>query len=359
MCKHFILFNTAVCGLLCFSACATPGSTHVNGYTDTTIIQPAVITEPVRFDSDDPAIWVNPANPAQSLVIGTDKSAEGALYVFDLQGKIKKIVPHLQRPNNVDIGYGLLINGKRIDYAVTTERITHKLRFFSLPDMEPIDDGGIPIFEGETGNQYRDGMGIAVYTSKTGEQYAIAGRKTGPLEGGYLWQYRLSDNGNGKLTATLVRKFGRYSGKKEIEAIAVDNEAGYVYYSDEQYGVRQYYADPEKGNEELSVFGTTGFTEDHEGISIYKTSPTKGYILVSDQGANKFHIFNREGTSHRLLKVVKVSASHSDGSDIVSIPLNDTFQHGMFVVMSDDRTFHYYRWEDIAGKQLEVVPTKK
>lgn len=369
MTKRNILFFTAVPGLLCFLACARPvtkannnGNTAINAnaYTDTVnAIQPAIITEAVQFDSDDPAIWVNPADPAQSLVIGTDKSADGALYVFDLKGKIKQVVRGLQRPNNVDIAYGLLLNGKRVDYAVTSERITHKLRFFSLPDMQPIDDGGIPIFEGETGKQYRDLMGIAVYTDKKGQQYAIAGRKTGPQDGTYLWQYLLSDNGAGKVKATLVRKFGHYSGKKEIEAIAVDNEAGYIYYSDEQYGVRQYYADPEKGNDELSLFGTTGFTEDHEGISIYKTSPKKGYLLVSDQGANKFHIFSREGTKHTLLKVVKVSASHSDGSEVVNIPLNDTFRHGLFVVMSDDRTFHYYRWEDIAGKQLEFAPTKK
>ncbi|MBS0031238.1 phytase [Chitinophaga sp. 22321] len=363
MTQRNILFFTAVPGLLCFLACARPVSKAVsnsNAYTDTPItIQPVIVTAPVQFDSDDPAIWINPANPAQSLVIGTDKDADGALYVFDLQGKIKQVVPHLQRPNNVDIAYGLLLNGKRTDYAVTTERITHKLRFFSLPDMQPIDDGGIPVFEGETEKQYRDLMGIAVYTDKKGQQYAIVGRKTGPKDGTYLWQYRLSDNGTGKVKATLVRKFGHYSGKKEIESIAVDNEAGYIYYSDEQYGVRQYHADPEKGNEELACFGTTGFTEDHEGISIYKTTAGKGYILVSDQGANKFHIFSREGTTHKLLKVVKVSAGHSDGSDIVNIPLNDTFQHGLFVVMSDDRTFHYYRWEDIAGKQLQLAPTKK
>ncbi|AIL45525.1 phytase [Elizabethkingia anophelis] len=47
-------------------------------------------------------------------------------------------------------------------------------------------------------------------------------------------------------------------------------------------------------------------------------------------------------------------ANKSDGSDMVSIPLNATFRHGLFVVMSDDKTFHYYRWEDIAGEELDV-----
>lgn len=325
------------------------------------IIQPAVITEPVKYDTDDPAIWVNKADPARSLVIGTDKDADGALYVFDLQGKIiqEKVVHGLKRPNNVDVSYGLLLNGKPTDIAVTTERMTHKLRIFSLPDMKAVDNGGLEIFEGETTAEYRDGMGIAMYTAKDGKMYAIAGRKTGPLTGGYLWQYLLADDGTGNVKATLVRKFGEYSGKKEIESIAVDNELGYVYYSDEQTGVRQYYADPAKGNAQLAIFGTTGFTADHEGISIYKLNDQTGYILVSDQGANRFQIFSREGTAahpfeHRLLKIADVKATQSDGSDVVNVPLNSTFKHGLFVVMSNDKTFHYYRWEDIAGKELKT-----
>jgi 3-phytase len=324
-------------------------------------IKPVVITEPVLYDTDDPAIWINPADPAKSLIIGTDKNSEGALYVFDLQGKIirDKVVRGLKRPNNVDLAYGLMLGGKPTDIVITTERMTHKLRIFSLPDMKPVDNGGIDAFVGETGFEYRDLMGISIYTSKDGKMYAIAGRKNGPQTGGYIWQYLLSDDGTGNVKATLVRKFGKYSGKKEIESIAVDNELGYIYYSDEQVGVRQYYADPQKGDEELSIFGTSGFNADHEGISIYKLTDKTGYILVSDQGANRFQIFSREGTKanpfeHKLLKIANVTARQSDGSDVIATPLNDTFKHGIFVVMSNDKTFHYYRWEDIAGKELKV-----
>ncbi|MDI9879527.1 phytase [Flectobacillus longus] len=325
-----------------------------------TIIKPVVITDSVKHDTDDPAIWINPQNPSKSLIIGTDKNQDGALFVFDLQGKIqsKKVVRGLKRPNNVDIEYGLKIGGKKVDIAVTTERMTHQLRIYSLPDMKPIDNSGIPMFEGETGTEFRDLMGIALYKNSKGKIYAMVGRKNGPTTGGYIWQYELSDNGKGQVKATFIRKFGSYSGKKEIESIAVDDALGYVYYSDEGIGVRKYYAEPSKGDQELALFATKGFSEDHEGISIYQTSARKGYILVSDQGANQFHIFPREGSvqnphEHPELKVVKVEAKQSDGSDITAIPLNKTFKKGLFVVMSDDKTFHFYRWEDIAGKDLK------
>jgi 3-phytase len=357
----YLNISLLVLGVFGYAACQSQGQTA--GGPATAMVKPVVVTEPVQFDSDDPAVWINPADPAQSLIIGTDKDANGALYVFDLAGKIQKdkVVKGLQRPNNVDIAYGLVLNNKPVDIAVTTERITHKLRIFSLPDMRPVDKGGVPVFEGETMPEYRDLMGIAMYKNKAGQLYAIVGRKTGPLNGGYLWQYLLEDDGTGAVKATLVRKFGKYSGKKEIESIAVDDALGYVYYSDEQFGVRQYFADPEKGNEELTVFATKGFAADHEGISIYHLSDSTGYILVSDQGANCFQVFSRQGTAqqpyeHKLLKVVKVSATQSDGSEVVSVPLNKEFKHGLFIAMSDDKTFHFYRWEDIAGKELQQIP---
>ncbi|GAB4030903.1 phytase [Spirosoma gilvum] len=322
------------------------------------VVQPVVITDTVRHDTDDPAIWINPADPAKSLVIGTDKDQDGGLYVFDLNGKIVQEVHNLKRPNNVDIAYGLKLASKPTDIAVTTERFTHKLRVFSLPYMQPVDNGGLDMFVGDTAEGFRDLMGIALYKSPSGVLYAMVGRKTGPTQGGYIGQYKLEDDGSGHVKATLVRKFGNYSGKKEIESIAVDNELGYVYYSDEGVGVRKYYADPERGNAELALFAKTGFAEDHEGISIYKTGPKTGYLLVSDQGANQFHIFRREGESghpneHNLLKIVKVAAQVSDGSDVTNVSLGKQFPHGLFVAMSEGKTFHYYRWEDIAGKDLK------
>lgn len=322
------------------------------------VIQPIFVTDTVRHDTDDPAIWINPADPSKSLVIGTDKDQDGGLYVFDLKGKIVREVHSLKRPNNVDVAYGLMLNGKPTDIAVTTERFTHKLRIFALPDMTPIDNGGLEMFTGDTTDGFRDLMGIALYKNPKGVLYAMVGRKSGPTDGSYIGQYRLNDDGAGQVRATLVRKFGAYSGKKEIESIAVDNELGYVYYSDEGVGVRKYYADPDKGNQELALFAKTGFSEDHEGISIYKTGPGTGYILVSDQGANQFHIFRREGEAghpneHKLLKIVRVAAQISDGSDVTSTPLGKQFPHGLFVAMSEGKTFHFYRWEDIAGSDLK------
>lgn len=66
--------------------------------------------------------------------------------------------------------------------------------------------------------------------------------------------------------------------------------------------------------------------------------------------------WTREGTAnnkhdHPELKIVKTSTVESDGSDVTSVSLPG-FPTGLFVAMSDDRTFQIVSWEDMAGKDL-------
>ena len=356
--QRFYTGNLLGLGMLFLFSCSSSKKDQTSEVSaESNLIKPLYTTGQVEYDTDDPAIWINPQDPSQSLIIGTDKDSLGGLYVFDLKGRIidSLVRKGIQRPNNVDLGYGFALGESRVDFAVTGERITSKLRFYSLPEMQEIVPGGISIFEGETGPDFRDLMGVAVYQSpKTGKSYVIAGRKNGPTDGTYLWQYEMVDN-SGILGLSLVRKFGNYSGKKEIEAIAVDSELGYIYYSDEGAGVRKYYAEPDQGNGELAFFGQEGFADDHEGISIYKTGPETGYILVSDQGANLFHVFPREGEStnahsHPLLAKLPLSTISSDGSEVTEKALGQDFPNGLFVAMSDDKTFQIYRWEDLMNE---------
>jgi len=317
-------------------------------------VKPTTVTQALPHDTDDPSIWIHPTDASKSIIVGTDKDTDGGLYAFDLNGKILKKSITLKRPNNVDIAYGLLIDGKKVDIAVTTERESNKIRIFSLPDLTPIDNGGIEVFEGES---LRDPMGIALYTRPGDKKiFAIVGRKSGP-SGSYLWQYELS--GSGKFaTAKVVRKFGDYSGKKEIEAIAVDNELGTVLYCDEQFGIRKYKADPAlNDNKELALFGKTGFKADNEGIAIYKKTDSTGYILVSNQQDNTFMVYPREGAKgnpneYPLLAEIPTSTIECDGADVTSINLGGKYQNGLFVAMSNGMTFHYYAW-DLMQKRID------
>ena len=122
-------------------------------------LQATIITEKVKHDTDDPAIWINKANPSQSLIIGTDKDADGALYAFNLSGKVVKRVGGIKRPNNVDIAYGITLNGKKIDIAkmrlnTYDNRLEYQegeqVKLFTLPVTEyavDAEDGAIRLFK--------------------------------------------------------------------------------------------------------------------------------------------------------------------------------------------------------------------
>ncbi|MGO3109981.1 MAG: hypothetical protein ACTIJ8_16085 [Sphingobacterium sp.] len=83
------------------------------------------------------------------------------------------------------------MGGKKTNITVVTERDTDKIRVFSLPNLAPIDDGGIPVFEAE---REKSPMGIALYTradTSGNKIYAVVGRKTEP-SGTYLFPIRTS-----------------------------------------------------------------------------------------------------------------------------------------------------------------------
>ncbi|GMN09782.1 hypothetical protein MTsPCn9_18250 [Croceitalea sp. MTPC9] len=314
-------------------------------------IEPDVITAFTLNDTDDPAIWVNSDDASKSIVFGTDKETNGAIYAFDLDGKIieEMTIRDIERPNNVDVEYGFQLNDStQTDILVFTEREKHQIRIFSVPDMKPLDNGGFSVFVDETGFEQNLPMGISLYKSpKDTKIYAIVGRKKGP-KNNYLYQYELNTDSKG-VKANLIRKFGEFSGQKEIEAIAVDDEKGFIYYADEGVCIRKYYAEPSMGNKEISCFGGDKFLDDIEGIAIATYPNGEGCLIVSNQQQGEFNIFSRKDNS--FIKAVNLNTTETDGCEVVTTPLNDTFPNGLFVAMNDEKNFYFYDLNRILDNQ--------
>jgi 3-phytase len=112
----------------------------------------------VSSDADDPAIWVAPTDVGRSLILATDKvERRGGLYVFGLDGKLRQVITPLDRPNNVDVEYGLALGDRRVDIAVLTERKQHRLRVFEIPAdggaLRDLAPSGIPVFQNQVGER--------------------------------------------------------------------------------------------------------------------------------------------------------------------------------------------------------------
>ncbi|MHA7942702.1 phytase [Formosa sp. 3Alg 14/1] len=333
------LLSIAVASV-CFTACKNT--------TTLPEIKPTLVSQKTPHDTDDPAIWVNKNNPAQSIVFGTDKDeVNGGVYAFDLDGKIinDKSLTGVSYPNNVDIEYGFALNDStKIDIMMFSEREKNQMRLYAVPDMTPLDNGGFPVFEDETDLELRRPMGISIYKNpETHKTYAIVSRKKGPTEG-YLYQYELITS-NSKVTAKLVRKFGTFSGQKEIEAIVVDDALGHVYFSDEGVGIRKFYADPAKGDAQISMFGSEYFTDDIEGIALATYTNNEGFLIVSNQQDHSFNIFKRGDNSY--VKTLNLGTIETDGCDVTTQPLGSKYPNGLFVSMNDEKDFFFHSLDSL------------
>lgn len=330
-------------------------------------VAPDRVTDAVTDDPDDPALWIHPSDPARSLIVGTNKvqAPNGALVVFGLDGRARQTVAGIDRPNNVDIEQGVLLDGRVVDVAVTTERLQHRLRVFAI-DGERTDGrvltdvGSLPVLAGEVGD-FSEPMGIALYKRPSdGALFAIVAPKLGPKVG-YLWQYRVTGDGKGGVTGTLVRRFGHFSATGaapgepgEIEAIVVDDALGFVYYADERHGIHKWHADPDHAQaaQELAVFGTEGYRLDREGLALWTRPDGTGYLVSTDQipGGSIFKLYRREGDQtgshvHTVVAEAKTTADETDGLEATSVSLPG-FSKGLVVAMnSGPKNFALFSWE--------------
>ena len=333
------------------------------------ILAPVRQTMSVPHDPDDPAIWIHPTDPSKSLIFGTDKMpATGGLYVFGLDGSKRGVFAPLDRPNNVDVGYGFNLDGRKTDVAVVTERLKHRLRIFGIASdtgaVRDLAPDGVPILDRQIGDA-AEPMGIALYERPTdGAVFAIVAPKTGGLTN-YLWQYRLESR-DGMITARLVRRFGAFSGIGEIEAVVVDDALGFVYYADEQFGIRKWHADPDHADagKELAVLGRTGYQGDREGLAIYATPDGGGYLVSSDQipGGTRLMVYPRKGSGDRphdqpLVATIQTKADSTDGLEVTPRPLPG-FPSGILVMMnSSPRNFLVYDWQEV-DKRIRITSSR-
>jgi len=307
--------------------------------------------------ADDPALWVHPTDPEQSLLLGTDK--QGGLHVYNLDGSHRQLLADGGRPNNVDVLYGFRLEGHDVDLAVASMR--GKALGAKLWRIDPktrtlsdVTEGGIfKTFGG--GEPY----GCCTYRSATsGKHYFFINAKSGEVE-----QHLLEDAGQGKVRSKKVRTLRL---KSQPEGCVADNELGHLYVGEESVGVWKFGAEPDAGAEGKLVakVGEHGLTADVEGLTIYYARGGKGYLIVSSQGNDTFKVYTREGDNRFVLTINPKGGkiddvSDTDGICVTSCPTSKQFPKGVLVVQDGHnargkQNFKLYAWEDIAADRLLI-----
>ncbi len=310
-----------------------------------------------RADADDPAIYINANNAADSLVLTSVKNA--GLRVYDLSGKLlQEVNPGGIRYNNIDLQYGFKLGGESIDIAVASDRGNDKLAIFkinpnpSTPSkyLENISDRSLgtifqaPPFLAPYSSSSRSSYGLALYRSPiTNDYYVFTSRR----ETGDVAQFKLIDKGNGKIGAERVREFTIPSPtdterSAQTEGMVVDQETGFLYIGQEDVGIWKFQAEPNGSNtgkliDTVKALGGSYLSDDVEGLTIYYGKNGTGYLLASSQGDNTFVAYTREGNNDYLGNFAIGSngaidsVQESDGADVINIPLGPNFPYGLFV----------------------------
>jgi len=290
-----------------------------------------VETEPVSNAddaADDPAIWVNPADPSKSKLICSNK--ESGIVLYDLQGKTVDEYP-VGKINNVDVRQNIPLNDTiRIDIAAGSNRTDN-----SVTIMEIHVNGSLTnITARKIYSNFSEVYGFCLYHDlKNDEVYAIVNNKEGMVE-----QWRLFGTDSLKIDAELTRTFQAGTGG-QLEGCVGDDELGYLYIGEEDVGIWKFYAHPDSASTAIKVdnLSNPALKDDIEGLTIYYGENGKGYLIASSQGNNSFAVYRREGDnryigSFSIIDGEKIDGvSETDGIDVISIPLGSEYPSGIFI----------------------------
>ena len=334
-----------------------------NSQPNDAVVHTQVISAPVTGGmdaADDPAIWINPRNPADSLVLGADKGA--GLGVYDLDGRLLQFLAD-GRINNIDLRAGFSDIGALAHIAVGSDRTKMALAIYAIDEatrkVSRIDARTIPA-------EFHDLYGLCMYHSqRTGDLYAFATSADGRMH-----QWRLFPVAGNKVDAELVRRINIGS---VAEGCVVDDETGHLYVSEETVAVWRYGAEPGDGETRTAVARIEPggvLAEDLEGLAIYKTANGGGYLIVTSEGSDNYAVYDRKPPhAYRGSFWIRANAeagldgtSQTDGIEVTPMALPG-FPLGLMVAQDgrydESQNFKYVSWADIAAQlQLEDLPRR-
>ncbi|NBC84519.1 MAG: phytase [Bacteroidetes bacterium] len=342
-----------------FSQCQLSKNDETRETTIDSSIHAIAETDPVSSKkgedaADDPAIWVNPHDPTQSRVIGTNK--KGGLHVYDLAGNDLFFTP-LGLPNNVDVRSGFpMQNDKEIIIVGASDRSFNGM---SLMQFIPESDSLKEISADTVFTAVDEAYGFCLYNPGNGNDfYAFLNGKDGQVE-----QYRLTANNHHKIKATLVRTLQVPS---QPEGMVADDELGYLYVGEESSGIWKFYAHHDSTTVGWMIEDSRADKHDYivpdvEGLTLYKKDDGKGYLIASIQGSHSFALFTRKEnnfiTTFRITTNGIDGAEETDGVDVVSQALSTQYPKGLLVVQDgfnytpdsvlQNQNFKYVSWADV------------
>jgi myo-inositol-hexaphosphate 3-phosphohydrolase len=309
---------------------------------------------------DDPAIWIDPSNPANSAVIAADHD-DHSLTVYDLKGERLHKLP-LPHGNNVDVRPNFPFGGQNVPLVGLAG--SGLVSFYTLDPatrkLTSVTPGGATIKASALGGP--SGLhphGMCMYQSpKDGGFYAFVVDNHG-----IVLQLQITDGGNGKIAHSLVRTIDIQARPPEgnpdqTEACVADEETGSLFIAEQDWHIWRYGAEKDdptgvsdrvKVDDEVSEGGH--FVREAEGLAVVHPAGGPSYLIASSQ---KMEIPGRSN-SHGAFTIYQATppydfvrnvaivdspladgCENTDGIDATAASLGPDFPYGIFICQDNN-----------------------
>lgn len=345
-----------------------------------------------KADADDPAIWVSPTAPADSVVLGTLKN--GGLDVYALDGSLLQHVDAGKdgRWNNVDVVQGARIGDRVLDLAVVSDRGRDRLRVFAIdprgaaagarvvrdvtaPDAARVfsateaDVADQETAYGVAAGRLSDGSVRVLATRRHSTDFAVLDLVPGPAGTvGYRQRLRSSLPGSFAVPGGSWSPCEKPGEGPQMEGSVFDPTSGDWFVAQEDVGIWRISGDTwsrwlvdrvrdfgvpatwDEATESCRVTGAdpglggTRLSADAEGLTI--AHDRRGtHLFASSQGDSTFAVYSLRGRSAAYTGGFAVvesptadGAQHSDGAAVTTAALGPRFPHGLFVTQDGEST---------------------
>jgi 3-phytase len=322
---------------LAFTSCKTIKNTEAvndaNAYktakelqrTFTNTVNANFETTPVKADSpdgdsaDDPAVWLNAANPEKSLIFGSNK--QFGIHSYDLKGSEKQFVEYA-KINNIDIRQNVTLNGATYDILAGSNRTDKSIDIFVMDASGTI--ASKPDFQISTG--VVKPYGFCLYNN--GKQlFAFVNDKDG-----VIYQIEITKDKDNVFQAQQVRQLKVSS---QPEGMVADDAKKRLYVGEEMAGIHVFEAEPQAANRSFMMGGSTqnnkNIRYDIEGLALLPPH----YLIASSQGNFSYAIFNTQTHQYVTSFIIADSTSdgveETDGLEVFPHALGVAYPKGIFV----------------------------
>lgn len=307
-------------------------------------------TDPVGTSAadaaDDPAIWRNAANPAASLIVGTDKKA--GLHVYTLDGRSRHFAA-AGLINNVDLfdsGQSIIVVGSDRNDPAKSRLLLYRLNIDKTM-LEPL--GRVESGPGEA-------YGICIDASRSNNRELML---FAALKDGSIRQIRVALNAPGGPSAQTVRTLKLAT---QIEGCVVDPESRSLFVGEEDIGIWRFASDAEGPAAGHLVVPADGkqLVADVEGLALVRHEG-RSLLVASSQGDNSYAIFGVPADAQAALPLVgrfRIAngavggTSETDGIELMLGDFGPDYPEGLFVAQDGEnaplaQNFKMVGWREI------------